>query len=67
MLNNAHYNKIKILHLLSKAMWFIDKCAKTEAEEAGHTECLKEYEELEKILNKQIDILHKSLCKKCTK
>jgi len=67
MLDNAHYNKIKILHLLSKTAWFIEKCAKIDAKEAGHTECLKEYEELQKILDKQIEILHKSLCKACPK
>jgi len=67
MLDDAHYNKIKILHQLSKTCWFIKECAKQNAKEAGHMECLKEYEELEKTLNAQIDTLHKSLCKFCTK
>ena len=67
MLSNEHYNKIKVLHQLSKTLWFLQKCAKVDAKEAGHTECFKEYDELEKDLNKHIDILYGTLCKFCTK
>ncbi len=67
MLNNTQYNKIKILHLLSKTSWFIQECAKKDAKTAGHDLCLKEYEDLQKILNNQIDILHRSLCNSCPK
>ena len=67
MLDNAHYNKVKILHELSKTAWFIKECAKRDAKEAGHTECLKQYEALEKDLGAHIDKLHESLCKLCMK
>ncbi|TET06151.1 hypothetical protein E3J79_03015 [Candidatus Dependentiae bacterium] len=65
MLDNTHYNKMKILHRLSKTAWFIKKCAKKDAKEAGHMECLKQYEELEKDLSNHIDKLYDSLCKSC--
>jgi len=67
MLDNTLYNKMKILHQLSKTMWFLQKCAKVDAKEAGHMECLQQYQELEKDLNKHIDTLYKTLCKACTK
>lgn len=62
MLDNATYNKIKMLCSLSKLCWFIDKHALKDAQEAGDQECIKELQALRRDLEKHIESLQKSVC-----
>lgn len=57
MLNNCNYTKVKLLHELSRISIKIKDFSCNAADEAGHTLCRKEYEDLEKDLEKHIEHL----------
>mgnify|MGYP000465742675 CR=1 FL=1 len=59
MLDNAKYNKVKILHDLSGLCWFIEKHALADAQKSNDTECISLLENLKKELEKQIDLFQK--------
>lgn len=63
MLNNCYYNKIKLLHELSSIVWFVEKHALKDAQEASDQECVKTLQDLSKNLDQHIDNLKKQLCK----
>lgn len=62
MMNNAKYNKIKILHDLSALCWFIEMHALADAQKAGDKDCIALLEQLRKDLDKQIAIFDKQTC-----
>lgn len=62
MLDNATYNKVKMLCSLSKLCWFIDKHALKDAEEAGDKENVEALKALRRDLEKHIESLQKSMC-----
>ena len=57
MLDNCNYDKIKLLHHLSKIVWYIDKHAKSNSKESGHELCYHMYDDLKKDLEKHIEKL----------
>lgn len=65
MLHNCLYNKIKLLHDLSCASWFIKKHAMQDAQEEKHTDCMKDLEEIQADLERHIKNIEKKICKGC--
>ncbi len=63
MMDNAKYNKVKVLYDLSALCWFIEKHALADAKKANDSECIKMLEELKKDLEKQIAAFDKNACK----
>lgn len=63
MLKDCKYNNVKILHEISCLTWFIDKHAKTQAQNAGDKACEQLLEKLYDDLKKYIDQLEKEICK----
>lgn len=63
MMDNAKYNKVKILSDLSAACWFIDKHALADAKKANDAECVATLEAIKKDLDKHIAALEKHACK----
>jgi hypothetical protein len=62
MLDNSTYNKIKLIHEISRLVWFIDKHALVDANNAGDKEWMNTLIGLRKELEKQIEKCHKSVC-----
>lgn len=56
-MNDCNYDKIKMIHHLSKIVTFIDRHAVTDAERENHPLCAEEYKELKKDLEKHIEKL----------
>lgn len=61
MLENCNYNKIRLLHDLSKIVWYLEKHAKRDAKEGGHELCHAMCEELQKDLEKHIEKVSKAI------
>jgi hypothetical protein len=57
VLNDCNYDKIKMIHHLSKMVGFIDRHAVSDAEKEGHPLCAEEYKELRADLEKHINKL----------
>jgi len=55
MLSQCNYNKVRLLHDLSRIVWFLKKHAKEDAKSEGHEDCMKMCEELEADLEKHIN------------
>lgn len=62
MLDNATYNKIKLIYKFSDLLWFIEKHALIDAEKAGDAELLVVLKEIQKDLSKHLGKLHKGVC-----
>jgi hypothetical protein len=62
-MNNAKYNKIKVLHDLSALCWFIEMHALADAQKSGDKESINLLEQLKKDLEKQITTFDKNACK----
>lgn len=62
-MDNAKYNKIKVLSNLSELCWFIDKHALADAKKAGDSECVAMLEALKKDIDRHIAALEKNTCK----
>lgn len=62
MLDNSTYNKTKLIYEISKLVWFIDKHALVDANNAGDNEWMNTLIGLRKELEKQIEKFHKSVC-----
>tara|TARA_Y100000310_G_C20530626_1_gene738247 strand:+ start:122 stop:334 length:213 start_codon:yes stop_codon:yes gene_type:complete len=56
MLNNCNYNKVRILHDLSRISNFVKKHAKKDAK-GVHKGCQKVYSNLHKDLEKHLEVL----------
>lgn len=62
MLDNCNYNKVRLLHDLSRIAQFLKKHAKKDAKKSRkHGSCHKLYGELEKDLDKHIGKLNKAI------
>lgn len=61
MLDDCTYNKIKLLHELSSQLWFIQKHALQDAKIACDDHCKNVLIDLEKDLQKHIELLHKEI------
>lgn len=59
MMENATYNKIKLLNHVSEMIWFIEKHALKDAE--GDIDCVELLKQLHADLEKQLAALQKSL------
>ena len=57
MLDNSHYNKIKLMHDLSGLLWFIKKHAHEDAQKAQDKACADFLKQLEADLNKHVEQL----------
>jgi len=55
MLSNCNYNKIRLLHDLSRIVWYLKKHAKEDAKAEGHEDCHKMCEELEADMERHMD------------
>lgn len=67
MMDNASYNKIKLLHQVSELIWFIEKHALEDAKKAGDTSCIETLKQVHANLEKQLTALEGTLecCKEC--
>ena len=65
MMENASYDKIKLLHQVSELIWFIEKHALKDAEQEGDTCCAEVLKQVHADLEKQLVALQKTL--KCCK
>jgi len=59
MLDNCAYNRIKLLHDLSKISWFIEKCCDQDSAACAHDDCKQTIARAQKDLDALIDFLHK--------
>ncbi len=57
MLNDCNYTKIRLLHDLSRIVWYLKKHAKKDAQKHRHDKCKKIYSRLEKDLNGYVEEL----------
>ncbi len=57
MLNNCNYNKVRLLHDLSRITWYLDKHAKADAKKEGHELCHVMCEEMKHDLEKHMEKL----------
>lgn len=61
MLNDCNYTKIRLLHDLSRIVWYIEKHAVEDAENENHKLCKEEYKELKADLEKHIEKLKQAV------
>ena len=61
-LDNATYNKIKMLCKLSELCWFIEKYGLEDAKKAGDKVCIEDMQAISRDLEKHIERLQKSMC-----
>lgn len=61
-LDNSSYNKIKLLHNLSGIIWFIEKHAILDAEQAGDRECLEILNSIKNNAEKHVEKLQRAMC-----
>lgn len=61
MLNNCNYTKVRLLHDLSRIVWFLKKHAKEDAKEEGHELCIGMCQELESDLEAHIEKIRKAI------
>jgi hypothetical protein len=62
ILDNVTFDKIKLVYKLSDLAWFIERHAKSDAQQAGDSQCLEMLTELHKDLTTHLERLQKSLC-----
>lgn len=62
-MDNCTYNKIKLLHEMSKLVGFIELYGKKDAQSAKHKECHQVLDHLHRDLHEHIKQLHKELSK----
>lgn len=63
-MDNCAYNKIKILHEISKLAGFIETFAKKDAKSAKHMRCHQHLEHLHRDLQEHMEQLRRELAKK---
>ena len=61
MLKDCNYNKIRLLHDLSRIVWYLKKHAKEDAKKSGHELCHTMCEELEQDLEKHIEKIRQAI------
>jgi hypothetical protein len=57
VLDDCNYNKVRLMHDLSRIVWYLDKHAKADAKKSGHILCHAMCEELKKDLEKHMEKL----------
>ncbi|MBA2306687.1 hypothetical protein H0W26_00975 [Candidatus Dependentiae bacterium] len=62
MLDNATYNKVKLLYKLSNLCWFLEKHAIADAAAGGDAESADALMTLKRDLQKHIERIQKGLC-----
>jgi hypothetical protein len=62
MLDNASYDKVKVLYKLSEVLWFLDKHAIQDAETAGDLETRDILKNLHRDLQAHIEKLRQAVC-----
>lgn len=62
MLDNSSYNKIKLMHEVSKIIWFIDKHAILDAQNAGDRQSIDQLIGLRKDLEKHLEKIRTTVC-----
>jgi hypothetical protein len=62
MLDNVSFDKIKLLYKLSDLLWFIEKHALLDAQNAGDKECVDALVGIQRDFQKHIEKLQKSMC-----
>jgi hypothetical protein len=62
MLDNATYNKVKLLHNLSAIYWFLEKHALIDAQNAGDKESVEAFKALQRDIEKHIEKMQKAMC-----
>ena len=62
MLENNHYDNVKLLYELSKLCWFIEKHAKPGAQQAGDTAGVERLKQLQEDLHTYIAEFKKAVC-----
>lgn len=62
ILDNPSYDKIKLIHELSKINWFLEKHALEDAKLSGDNDCHQAMIELHKDIQRHIERLHKQVC-----
>jgi len=61
MLSDCNYNKVRLLHDLSRIVWYLEKHAKEDANKAGHELCKAMCDELMEDLEKHIEKLRQAI------
>lgn len=62
-MDNCSYNKIKLMHDIACADWFIEQFAtKDAAKVKGHKECGRLYATVQKQLERALELLQKAQC-----
>ena len=61
MLNDCNYNKVRLLHDLSRIVWYLEKHAKQDAQEEGHELCHAMCAEIQADLEKHIEKLKQAV------
>ena len=57
MLNDCNYNKVRLMHDMSRIVWYLKKHAKNDSNVHGHVLCHALCEDIEKDLEKHIEKL----------
>lgn len=63
MLNNCQYNIVKLVHELSRIVWFIEKHALKDAREASDQKMVDVLQKIAQETRMHIAILRNNLCK----
>lgn len=62
-LDNCCYNQVKLLHEISKMVWFIEKHAAIDAQQAKDEKCFAALEDLRHDLEKHIEKIKALVCR----
>ena len=57
VLNDCNYNKVRLLHDLSRIVWYLEKHAKQDAKKEGHKLCHVVCDDIRKDLEKHMEKL----------
>ena len=61
MLDDCNYNKIRLLHDVSRIVWYLEHHAKKDAKESGHELCHAMCVELQADLEKHMEKLKEAI------
>ena len=61
MLSNCNYNKVRLLHDLSRIDWYLENHAKKDAKEGGHELCHAVCDDIHKDIEKHIEKLKEAV------
>lgn len=61
MLDNCNYNKLRLLHDLSRVVWYLEKHVQHDAKESGHELCGVMCQEMQQDLEKHMEKLRMAI------